>query len=208
MNLQMSQIQRYVDDVFRAFKVKDNDVEVEIISKQVPFAGASGARIMGSTYGKIMVSEGLIKKLDKDEIRFVLAHEATHIYMNHLPLRLFSDLIRGSISALAYRYPPALIALLTAESVKYLQYKTGQLTGEASLTRSQEIQADVWGIIITGTKTKAISALVKLAENDLDRPSHLWEVLGIKLPVMTVRERIKMINDRIRVLEREGIYFD
>jgi|Deesub1362B_J571_1020462.scaffolds.fasta_scaffold00003_188 Zn-dependent protease with chaperone function len=200
--------QRYINRVFKTLGAKESSVKLSIIKDSSPIAKASGAKVMDTTYGFITISTKIIDLLDFDEIKFVLAHEATHIYMNHLPIRLFSDLIRGSVYSLAYRYPPAVIAIFASEALKYLQYTAGSSPAEAGLTKSQEIQADLWGIIITGNKSKSVSALLKLANNDLDRPSHLWEVLGVKLPVMTVRERIRLIEERIRVLEKEGFKFE
>ena len=61
--------------------------------------------------------------------------------------------------------------------------------------------------VLTRNKTAAINCLTKLVKGDLTNPSHTWEALGMKLPIMTMQERINEIQNQIQRLEAYGCTF-
>lgn len=198
-------LEKYLDKVFRLLGVDTNYVDINIIDDDACFAGARGLTIFNDSYGKIYLTRGIIEKLDLDELKFVIIHESVHISKNHLPIRLASESLKEIIKLYGFRNPILSIASIIADSINILRYKSGELPAEAEITKEQELQADMWGVIILGDKSIAISCLKKLADYDLNKPSHLWEVLGVKMPIMTVKERIDEIIKRASVLEKEGI---
>ena len=79
---------------------------------------------------------------------------------------------------------------ITWDVLKLLLHLRGIPPPISVLTRRQELDADVQAILLTGNKTAAISCLTKLVKGNLDEYSLEWEALGMKMPAMTVRERI------------------
>jgi len=142
-----------------------------------------------------------------DELKFVLAHEVVHIDQSHLPITILLKLPKEIIDELGKEYPAALGLSILWDLVKLWIRLQGSLPPEAAITKQQELQADIWAIFLTGNKTAAITCLKKLVNNNLDAYSHLWEVFDVKLPVMTMRERIQEILTMISQYERQGYRF-
>lgn len=69
------------------------------------------------------------------------------------------------------------------------------------------MQADIWAIFLTGNKAAAITCLKKLVNNNLDAYSHLWEAFDLKLPIMTMRERIDELRKMLSYYEQQGHKF-
>ncbi len=201
----VNSLQKYLDKVFKILGAKDSFVDLEVVPDDRVYAYASGFNISNIVFGKISVSKGLINKLSEEEIKFVLIHEAVHIYMNHIPIKIMGKSIRDFLLALGLKNPLILSSVVIADIINLFKYGVGLKPSEVELTKEQELQADIWGVLILGDPSIAINCLKKLVDNDLDKPSHLWEVLGVKLPVMTVRERIHEIQKRIKILKEEGI---
>ncbi len=195
----------YLDDVFKRLGASDVNLQLAILDSDAPYASASGINISGKIYGRITLTSGLFKLLDWREIKYVLGHEAVHIYMNHLPVKLLSKSIKNALVVLSIGNPAIAMGLLTSEMLNLAMYKLGGLPSEAKITKEQELQADLWSIILMGDPEPAVNALIKLSGGDLSKPSHLWEALGIPLPVMSVEERLSEILKRVIILKREGI---
>lgn len=198
-------LEKYIAKVFRVLGADNSYVDINVIDSDECYAGARGITIFNDSYGKIYLTRGIINKLNLDELKFVIIHEAVHIYKNHLPIKLASESLRELIRIYGLRNPIFSIASIIADGINLIKYEAGRLPAEAEITKEQELQADIWGIIILGDESIAINCLKKLADYNLDRPSHLWEVLGVKMPVMTVKERINEIVKRASILKREGI---
>jgi hypothetical protein len=93
---------------------------------------------------------------------------------------------------------------LLVHALKAVCVVSGTLPPEASISKAQEIGADVQAICLTRNLPAAISTLAKLVNSDLEQPSHSWEYLGINLPIMTMRERINEIQRSIQKLNTYG----
>jgi len=140
--------------------------------------------------GKITLGESLCRLLNPAELDFVLAHETVHIVGNHVVpsggLRVLKQIVK--------RTNPPLANLLDGAEI-FLSLMG--ISVEASLVKEQEIEADVSAICLTGDRASAFSCLSKLVNGDMTRPSHVWEALGVELPVMTMGERIKLVTNRL-----------
>jgi len=187
-------------------------VEVEIRNDEELLAEAIGGCILDVAFGKIFVSKGLLRVLSDGELRFVLAHEAVHIRRNHTITSLLIKLpetILKSVRKVLRILLPGWIGIfldflpIITDVAKFLYFViTRSLPPGAALTREQELEADIEAIILNDFDiSSAVSCLKKLVNYDLDKPSHLWEVLGVKLPVMTMRERISEIIRRFNVIK-------
>ncbi|MGB7953059.1 MAG: hypothetical protein WCF23_03690 [Candidatus Nitrosopolaris sp.] len=65
------------------------------------------------------------------------------------------------------------------------------------LLRSQEYEADAFAVrYITHDLSTASSCLRKLFGDNLNGPSHEWELIGLPLPAMTVQQRIDELHGR------------
>lgn len=194
-------------EIFERLGAEDINVTLNIVRDQQPIAGATGFKIFKKVYGEIFLSSKLINMLTIDELNFILGHEATHIYMNHMSMKIMSNLPREIIKFISMKSMVALVSLYLSDLIKYYKHVSGELSGEAEITLNQELQADMWSIIINSNKSAAISCLKKLVNYDLNKPSHTWEILGIRLPIMSMKDRINMIEDRVKILEKLGIHF-
>lgn len=173
-------------------------VTVEILMEDNVLATAQGLTLGSIAFGKIKISQKLLNLLTDAEVYFVLAHEVTHIHLNHLVGTGSFQLARTLVEDAA-RSDPRWKGLLTGwDILKVFIYGGGNLPPSAALTKEQELEADAWAVLLTRDKAAAHSALGKLVGNNLSAPSHTWEVFDTALPVMTIRERLSALDKRFR----------
>jgi len=207
MEIRNIELQNIVNEFFFKLGNSSTRVSVEITNDPKIIAGARGLKLFNIPIGQIYVSKALLKKLSMDELKFVLAHEVVHIDQSHLPVTILFKLPKEIIDELGKEEPVALGLSIIWDLVKLWIHFQGGLPPKAAITKQQELQADIWAIFLTGNKTAAITCLKKLVNNDLNAPSHLWEVFDVKLPVMTMRERIQEILRTISQYESQGYTF-
>jgi len=198
-------LQLLSDEIFSRLGYQKTSVFVEIINDPKILAGARGVTLplFNVPFGRIYINRLLDSMLSSEEIQFILAHEAVHIHQNHLPVSVLAKLPKIWLDELSLEYPGASVLSLIWDSIKIWIYGQGGLPPEVNITKQQELQADVWAIFLTRNKTAAINCLKKLVNNDLNQPSHEWEVLDVKLPVMTMQERIGEIMVDLLWLETQ-----
>jgi len=200
-------MKEFVDQIFLSLGVRT--VLIDVVNNKESVASATGVYLnlpvfsINAIIGRVFVNEEYFNThLTDDEQKFILAHEATHIYRNHVISTILSRIPKAILKTYATHLSLALDTLKM-----FLHIFFGIPSPESALTRQQEIEADVWAICLTGNKTAAINCLAKLVKGDLTRPSHTWEALGMKLPAMTMQERINEIQNQIRQLEACGYIF-
>ena len=203
------ELQNVADQFFYKLGNSNTSVSVEIISNPNIIAQARGLKLplLNVPFGQICVSKSLLNKLSKDETEFVLAHEAVHIDQNHLPITILHKLPKDIIDELGKNNLDAKVLSFGYDMVKLLIHSQGNLPPEVAITKQQELDADFWATLLTGNKTAAITCLKKLVNNDLDAPSHLWEVFDVKLPVMKMGERIDELLKALLYYESAGYKF-
>ncbi|PCN50446.1 hypothetical protein B6U99_04565 [Candidatus Geothermarchaeota archaeon ex4572_27] len=108
-------LQARLEKFLRALGARETIVELKVIGERRCLAGAQGMMISGVAVGRVFVSLGILSRLSREEIDFVLAHEAAHICLNHLPVRMLVDSLQGAILAFGARSPLALSAAFLAE---------------------------------------------------------------------------------------------
>ena len=151
------------------------------------------------SFGNVSVNKDYLNRtLTYDEQRFMLAHETSHIYLNHVVPRA----IDGFIDELVRNCNRDVHAFINgAKAFLYLLNIPPPLS---VIAKEQEIAADVRAISLTGNENAAISCLTKLVNGKLDDYSHTWEALGAKMPVMTMKERVQEIQRRLCSLNQYG----
>jgi hypothetical protein len=165
------------DDIAKAIGLYINDT-IPVVNQKV-----------NVVFGNVSVNKDYLNKtLTYDEQKFILAHETSHVYLNHVVPRA-SD---GFIDALIRNCKSDTHALLNG--AKAFFYLFNIPLPLSVIAKEQEIAADVRAISLTGNENAAISCLTKLVNGNLDDTSHTWEALGVKMPVMTMKERIQEIQ--------------
>jgi Zn-dependent protease with chaperone function len=213
MTSMVESLQQTVDDLLRELGIQRHGVKVRIVKKKSVVAGAWGLNISNCPFGEVLINARIANPqnpphMSKDELDFILAHEVVHIFYNHPPVSVLAKLPRTLLDALAAQDEEAVWLKLLVEFVNVMPAIFGKLPLEASLTKDQELQADVLAICLTRNRSAALEALKKLVNYNLDQPSHQWEMLGAKLPVTTMRERLSEIQRRTQEYEiRYGYVF-
>lgn len=173
-------------------------VVVEILMEESVLATAQGITLGSIAFGKIKISQQLLNLLTATEVEFVLAHEVTHIHLNHLVGTSSFQGARALAEDTARSDPRWKVLLTGWDLLKVFTYGGGNLPPSAALTKEQELKADALAVLLTRNKAAAHRALCKLVGNNLGAPSHTWEVFDTALPVMTIRERLSALDKRFR----------
>lgn len=197
--MQLPEMKNYVDNILRSLGVRTPLVLVSHNDNTI--AGATGIYLnlpllsINAALGQILVNTNYVNsRLTTEEQRFVLTHEVVHIYQNHVAATVLFRVPRAILESSAKELSIAF------DILKILLQIFGVPPPESTLTKQQEIQADVWAICLTGNRTCAISCLTKLVDGNLSKPSHVWEALDIKIPVMSMQERIIEIQKQTNEL--------
>lgn len=189
-------LQHSVNQFFDRLNCRLPFVMVEISTENSVLAKALGVTFQTLSFGKIKIAQKLLDILTEAEVCFLLAHEVSHIHLNHL-LGTGSFVVVRELVENAARNDPQWKYLLTIWDIyKFLTHWGGDLPPFAAVTKEQELDADAWAVFLTGNKVAARSALRKLVGNNLDTPSHTWEVFDTTIPVMTIRERLSALDAR------------
>jgi len=198
--MELQEMQNEVDRFFNSLNV--DTLGVVVCDDQREIATALGLYARGTVpilnlpvnaaFGFVYLDVNYLnRELTSEQQRFILAHEVSHIYLNHvIPkaiAKLFDELLK--------RYDRDLHTVL--DIVRLFLYLLGVPPPLVALTKDQELAADIMAISLTGNESAAKDCLTRLVGGDLDRRSHKWEALGVQMPVMTMRERLQEIQRRI-----------
>ncbi|MGZ8887379.1 MAG: M48 family metalloprotease [Nitrososphaeraceae archaeon] len=176
-----------------------NDHNVIVINtKNSLIAGAFGINSTIwpiNTKGIILINSDYLDQgqFTEKEIQFILAHETAHIYKNHSLNTLMWNIIERLLKNVDYNAP------LIVETFKGLLtlLSPNNLPPNAEDLKNNEYEADMIALnYVTGDLRSAISCLQKLSNGDLNSPSHTWELFDLKLPAMTLRQRIDVLKER------------
>lgn len=206
-SMKKSELQNITNEFFSKLGNNIAIVPIEITIDPKIMAGARGLKLFNVPIGQIFINKSLLSGLSKGELEFVLAHEIVHIDQNHLPINILHKLPKEMIDELGKNDSIAKGFSIAWDLIKLWIHLQGDLPPDAAITKQQELQADTWAIWLTGNKTAAIACLKKLVNNNLNAYSHTWEAFDVKLPIMTMRERIADILATIEQYERQGYIF-
>lgn len=190
--------QHYVNSILtNRLLINDHNVIV-INTKNSLIAGAFGINSTIwpiNTKGIILINSDYLDQgqFTEKEIQFILAHETAHIYKNHSLNALMWNIIERLLKNVDYNAP------LIVETFKGLLtlLSPNNLPPNAEDLKNNEYEADMIALnYVTGDLRSAISCLQKLSNGDLNSPSHTWELFDLKLPAMTLRQRIDILKER------------
>ena len=190
--------QHYVNSILtNRLLINDHNVIV-INTKNSLIAGAFGINSTIwpiNTKGIILINSDYLDQgqFTEKEIQFILAHETAHIYKNHSLNTLMWNIIERLLKNVDYNAP------LIVETFKGLLtlLSPNNLPPNAEDLKNNEYEADMIALnYVTGDLRSAISCLQKLSNGDLNSPSHTWELFDLKLPAMTLRQRIDLLKER------------
>jgi len=166
---------------------------------RLPFPAFSvGATLLNNAFGLIVLEENFLSNFDVEETKFILAHETAHINKNHSVISLILSVLGDEIKNIVKkRY---------AEKYRYIEglWNLGWIlftrtTFDGFIVNRQEKEADLLAVQLINNKSKAISALEKLAKKyangDFNAPSHTTYVKDIAIPAITYKERIQAIQN-------------
>ena len=146
----------------------------------------------GLPLGVIAIESDFRDIFTRDELRFILAHEFSHIILNHSPLnamgyigkRLMDDFIK-SIEDEFWR-----------EAFSY-GYEFINLITKINFQKNFEFEADRHASSLIGSRKIAKEAIKKLAdtycEGNLNCPSHIITEDSTAIPIVTFKERLEAI---------------
>ena len=217
----------FIDPLFNDFgPMQDKALEARILD-EAHRAGIDGSRVFQVNKSvdtqkvnayvsgfmstkRIVLWDTIIKKLDQDELLFVVGHEMGHYVLGHIVKTVFflSFVILACLYA-AHRLSGFLIEKFKARfkftsmgdvaSLPLLLLLIGLLSFVADpiimgFSRYQERQADQFGLEITQNNQKAATAFIKLQEENLGnpRPGPLFKIWRASHP--PVGERIDFCN--------------
>ncbi len=146
---------------------------VAIAPADMPNAFATGRNSKNSV---LCVTEGLLKRLDKDELEGVLAHELSHVAHKDVQVMTYASLL-AIVAALLVRFAfyselfgggrrsndqnglPIILIIMVVSAVVYaISFLLIRL-----LSRYRELAADRSGALLTGQPSALISALSKVS---------------------------------------------
>ncbi len=204
--MKINEMQNLICEIFATLGVQTNFVFVQpTTSKSI--AGAIGLKsntglveFLGfkppTVAGIIEVNDGYLdkRKFTDSEIRFVLAHECSHIYNNHIIATTFWFLLEKYLKG---EQNENYFVIEAAKALLAIRSKSG-LPPNAETLREQEYEEDKIAVLsFTHDLDSAISCLTKLVDGNLDLLSHLWELFGEVKPAMTMRERIEVLRRNV-----------
>lgn len=141
--------------------------------------------------GFIYVNEKFLNKGFTDgEIRFILAHECAHIFNNHVVATLFWNLFEKALKGQKNEN----YELIEIIKIGFVLMAKNHLPPNAETLRDQEYEADRIAVSITGDLASAVSCLSKLVNNNMNAPSHVWELFDKAIPAMKMGERIESLR--------------
>ena len=171
-------------------------IVVEITSDGKLIAGALGLNFNGVATGRVIIDDQLLKALPYDELEFVLAHEVSHIFRNHLADSLTAAMVRALIEGEARKDDRVKLLLLGWDVWKVIRASQGHLPPTAATTRANELEADALAVWLTRDKETAKRFLLRIVGDNPDAPSHVWEVFGttMPLPALSMRDRLAALD--------------
>ena len=176
-----------------------NDHNVIVIdTKSSLIAGAFGINSTiwpVNTKGIVLINLDYLnqQQFKEKEIQFILAHEIAHIYKNHSVNTLMWNIIERILKNVDYNGP---IIVETFKGFLAL-LSPNNLPSNAEDLKNNEYEADLIALnYVTGDLRNAISCLQKLSNDDLNSPSHIWELFNLNLPAMTLKQRIEVLKER------------
>jgi len=134
--------------------------------------------------GSIFIYKNFLK-LPRNWVKYLLAHEAAHIVLNHYPVNIM--LLAG------LRYIPIELRFILSiiKTAAYLTLGDNIKFPEEGVTAEKELDADEWAVKTLGNKKPALEFLNWIRDKGI-KISHISPIS--MLPALSIDERIERIR--------------
>jgi hypothetical protein len=188
-------MQAYADKIMR--QLGSTGGLLLVVDDKRTIAGTIGCQVNfgESSYhvGVILVNVDYCNaNLTDRDMRFVLAHECSHIFKSHYISMLFWNLLEKYLKGERNEN----YELIEWIKLGYRLLSRDRLPPNAVSLRDQEYEADESAVNLTQDLNGAIDCLKKLVGYDLSKQSHGWELFDSIVPAMTMGERIAELERR------------
>jgi hypothetical protein len=122
------------------------------------------------------------------------------IFHNHVVDTLFWKLLEGILKGPNNQNR----VIVDLAKVLLTIFSSELLPPDALTLRNNEYMADATALRVTRDIKSAKSCLLRLCNNNLNSASHLFDLVGKKLPAMILGSRIKEMEKKIRSLSQIG----
>ncbi|UZE94300.1 MAG: M48 family metalloprotease [Candidatus Pacearchaeota archaeon] len=158
-------------------------------------AYSKGLYFLGVYMGGIFISKDIalhILELTEEEFDFIIAHELSHIVLQHYPTSIILELPNVILTSIKEDW--AKITKLSIDLIRLMLILKGSLPPKENIKKNQEIEADIQAVYLTYNKVSAMSCLRKLAKGNIFCGSHHSKIFNTDFPILYFNERISAIE--------------
>ena len=200
-SLDINILQNYVNNIFKHLGATSSNVTIiPTIYLSTSTIGLNPNIIGLPVKGTIYVNLNELAQFNETELLFILGHECIHIYNNHIWARTGWTILEEFFNGLDTKKIGTLDVIKTLYSLINGLVSNNFLTPREATIRDQEYEADELSIkLIIGQNNLqiAINCLNKLVNHNLNISSHEWKLFSTPIPIMSMGQRIKELQNRI-----------
>ena len=200
-SLDINILQNYVNNIFKHLGATSSNVTiVPTIYLSTSTIGLNPNIIGLPVKGTIYVNLNELTQFNETELLFILGHECIHIYNNHIWARTGWTILEEFFNGLDTKKIGTLDVIKTLYSLINGLVRNNFLTPREATIRDQEYEADELSVkLIIGQNNlqTAINCLNKLVNHNLNISSHEWKLFSTPIPIMSMGQRIKELQNRI-----------
>jgi Peptidase family M48 len=151
-----------------------------------------------TSIGVIHVQPDYLGVFLNQEWVFIMAHECSHIFHNHIVDTAFWNLLEGILKGPRGQYA-GMVELL---KMLFAIFSSERLPPDAVTLRNNEYTADATALKVTNNIRAAKSCLLRVCKGNLASSSHVFDLAGRRFPAMTLDARIKEMERRYQAYLR------
>ena len=200
-SLDINILQNSVNNIFKHLGATSSNVTIiPTIYLSTSTIGLNPNIIGLPVKGTIYVNLNELTQFNETELLFILGHECIHIYNNHIWARTGWTILEEFFNGLDTKKIGTLDVIKTLYSLINCLVSNNFLTPREATLRDQEYEADELSVkLIIGQNNlqTAINCLNKLVNHNLNISSHEWKLFSTPIPIMSMGQRIKELQNRI-----------
>ena len=200
-SLDINILQNYVNNIFKHLGATSSNVTIiPTIYLSTSTIGLNPNIIGLPVKGTIYVNLNELAQFNETELLFILGHECIHICNNHIWARTGWTILEEFFNGLDTKKIGTLDVIKTLYSLINGLVSNNFLTPREATIRDQEYEADELSVkLIIGQNNlqTAINCLNKLVNHNLNISSHEWKLFSTPIPIMTMGQRIKELQNRV-----------
>lgn len=197
-----SYIRYQIKSIFNILGVNYINVELYNTNKSIAYVtGINFGDIFNiPSFVNLHLNFERIQYFDQDELFFILAHECSHVYHNHMSGNIgriiLEKILKGENNE-NYQL---------VESGKAISALINKIVNDdflpidAAQIKHMELEADKFAVThITYDLRSAVRCLLHLCNNHIERESHIWELFQVPFNIMTMGQRIEELLKGFKV---------